>query len=166
MKWEIWLQNLCCKCNGKKIVQFSPHSSWNNLKGQREDPLFEPSVFNLPVSTLLVAHGSAKSRIFHWIPPLWETYCILPQGVLSMLSVNTFREACSQKGVAKRSPLFHEVPNLPRDRESYWVSIRKQESWGSELTYLWQSSKGNKLSCVREVALTQPFVLAGSSYNC
>ena len=131
--------------NGKKIVQFhltAAGTTWKRIEG---DPLFEHAMLNLLGSALLIPHRSVKSQNpFTGYNQQWETYCILSQGVLPMFQFNIFRKAYTQKGLAM-TPAFREVPNLPRDREGYWVSIRKQESWGSELTYLWQASKGEEL---------------------
>lgn len=69
-------------------------------------------------------------------------YCL--RGCYLCFSLICSGRLIHRKGLAM-TPTFHEVPNLPRDRESYWVSIRKQESWGSELTYVWQASKGEEL---------------------
>ena len=73
-------------------------------------------------------------------------YCL--RGCYLCFSLIYSRRLIHRKGMAM-TPTFHEVPNLPRDRESYSVSIRKQHKWGFELTYLWQASKGEELVCVR-----------------
>lgn len=73
-------------------------------------------------------------------------YCL--RGCYLCFSLIYSRRLIHRKGMVM-TPAFHEVPNLPRDRESYSVSIRKQENWGFELTYLWQASKGEELVCVR-----------------
>lgn len=143
--WESWLQNLCRKCNGKKTVQFHltvARTTWKRVEG---DPFFEHAMLNLLGSTLLIPHRRAKSQnSFTGYNQQWETYCILSRGCYLRFSLICSGRLIHRKGLAM-TPAFHEVPNLPRDRESYWVSIRKQESWGSELTYVWQASKGEEL---------------------
>ena len=90
--WESWLQNLCYKCNGKKIVQFHltlAGTTWKRIEG---DPLFEHAMLNLLGSTLLISHRSAKSKnSFTGYKKRWETYCILSQGVLPMFQFNILK---------------------------------------------------------------------------
>lgn len=142
--WESWLQNLCYKCNGKKIVQFHltlAGTTWKRIEG---DPLFEHAMHFTDIT-----QECKISKFFHWLQKNGEkpiAYCL--RGCYLCFSLIYSRRLIHRKGMAM-TPTFHEVPNLPRDRESYSVSIRKQQKWGFELTYLWQASKGEELVCVR-----------------
>lgn len=133
--------------NGKKIVQFhltSAGTTWKRIEG---DPLFEHAMLNLLGSALLIPHRSAKSQNpFTGYNQQWETYCMLSRGGYLCFSLLYSGRLIHRKGLAV-TPAFHEVPNLPRDRESYQVSIRKQESWGSELAGF--KGRGTWAACVR-----------------
>ena len=104
--WESWLQNLCCKCNGKKTVQFHLTAAGTTWKRMEGDPFFEHAMLNLLGSTLLIPHRSAKSQnSFTGYNQRWETYCILSQGVLPMFQFNMFRKAHTQKGTGNDTRL-------------------------------------------------------------
>lgn len=104
--------------------------------------------------------GVQNLKFFHRIPPQWNLLHTVAGSYWCYQLINSGRLVHS-KGVSI-PPLFHEVPNLPRDSKGYRVSILQQESWGSELTYLWQASEKNECYLRaenQEVALTQPFIL-------
>lgn len=132
-------------------------TSWKRKEG---DPLLEHSMFNLSMSTLLVPHRGKNQEVqnfqfFHWISPQRETYWVLPQGVLPMLSVNTFREACSQKGGGKTTPLPWDSMPFQRLRK-----LLGQHSEAGDLGF-WAdlfmgSFKETNSSCVPCVRLQWP----------